>query len=95
MEELRPTRVRRGVSLGANCTILCGVTIGQYAFIGAGAVVLKDVPDYALVVGNPGRVAGWMCVCVNRIEFEGEEGRGTCRACQRAYRKVGQRVSLQ
>jgi UDP-2-acetamido-3-amino-2,3-dideoxy-glucuronate N-acetyltransferase len=65
MDELRPTLVRRGASLGANCTILCGVTVGTYAFVGAGAVVLKDVPDFALVAGNPGRVVGWMCVCVD------------------------------
>jgi UDP-2-acetamido-3-amino-2,3-dideoxy-glucuronate N-acetyltransferase len=62
MDELRPTLVRRGATLGANCTIVCGVTIGQYAFIGAGAVVVKDVPDFALVVGNPARIIGWMCV---------------------------------
>src|SRR5467141_872704 len=70
MDELRPTLVRRGATLGANCTIVCGVTIGQYAFIGAGAVVVKDVPDFALVVGNPGRIIGWMCQCGNRINFE-------------------------
>ena len=69
MDELRPTLVRRGATLGANCTIVCGITIGQYAFVGAGAVVTKDVPDFALVTGNPGRIAGWMCVCANRIDF--------------------------
>src|SRR3972149_10360523 len=56
--QFRDTLVRRGATLGANCTVVCGVTVGQYAFIGAGAVVLKDVPDFALVVGNPGRVLG-------------------------------------
>src|SRR5205085_1653628 len=61
--EYRETIVRRGASLGANSTILCGHTIGRYAFIGAGAVVTADVPDYALVVGNPARVVGWMCHC--------------------------------
>ena len=55
--EYRPTRVRRGATLGANCTIVCGITIGEYAFIGAGAVVVADVPDYALMVGVPGLVA--------------------------------------
>ena len=80
MDELRPTLVRRGATLGANCTIVCGVTIGQYAFIGAGAVVTRDVPDFALVLGNPGRIAGWMCTCGNRIEFNGDVG--SCRACQ-------------
>ena len=62
-DEYRPTLVKRGATLGANATIVCGHTIGRYAFIGAGAVVTKDVPDYALVVGNPGRVTGWMCQC--------------------------------
>jgi UDP-2-acetamido-3-amino-2,3-dideoxy-glucuronate N-acetyltransferase len=92
MEELRPTLVRRGASLGANCTVLCGITIGCYAFVGAGAVVLKDVPDYALVVGNPGRIVGWMCVCGNRVRFEGD--RGSCGACSKTYAKEGERVSL-
>ena len=94
MDELRPTLVRRGASLGANCTVVCGVTIGQYAFIGAGAVVLKDIPDFALVVGNPGRIIGWMCACGNRIDFNGEDGLGACRACLREYRKTGLEVSL-
>jgi len=94
MDELRPTLVRRGATLGANCTVVCGLTIGQYAFIGAGAVVVKDVPDFALVIGNPGRIIGWMCICGNRIAFDGKEGFGTCRACQQTYWKEGQRVSL-
>lgn len=92
MDELRPTLVRRGATLGANCTIVCGVTIGQYAFIGAGAVVIRDVPDFALVVGNPGRIIGWMCSCGNRIDFEREEGVGTCRSCLQVYYKVGEKV---
>lgn len=58
--EYRETRVRRGASLGANCTIVCGVTVGEFAFVGAGAVVNRDVPDYALVVGVPARQVGWM-----------------------------------
>lgn len=55
MDEVRPTHVKKGASLGANCTIICGVTIGQYAFVGAGAVVTKDVPDHALVMAKPSR----------------------------------------
>ncbi len=92
MNELRPTRVRRGATLGANYTIVCGVTIGAYAFIGAGAVVTKDVPDFGLVVGNPARIIGWMCACGNRIELKGNERDGICRVCQRQYLKIGKEV---
>jgi len=85
MEEVRPTLVRRGASLGANCTILCGVTIGEYAFVGAGAVVTRDVPDYALVYGNPGRVQGWVCRCGVKLEFGRKRTRATCAPCGAAY----------
>lgn len=94
MHELRPTLVRRGATLGANCTILCGVTIGEYAFVGAGTVVLKDVPDYALVVGNPGRTAGWMCRCSERIAFVDPSPDGLCTVCGRAYQRRGDRVRM-
>src|SRR5438093_2017116 len=89
MDELRPTLVRRGATLGANCTIVCGATIGQYAFVGAGAVVTRDVPDFALVAGNPARIIGWMCACGNRIEVKGNKGDGICRSCHRRYLKIG------
>ena len=92
MDELRPTLVRRGASLGANCTILCGTTIGTGAFVGAGTVVLKDVPDFALVVGNPGRIVGWMCTCGHRLVFDEANGPGRCGACQRTYWKAGEKV---
>jgi UDP-2-acetamido-3-amino-2,3-dideoxy-glucuronate N-acetyltransferase len=87
MNELRPTVVRRGASLGANCTILCGVTIGQYAFVGAGAVVTRDVPDYALVYGNPSRVQGWMCRCGVKLEFGGTRSQTKCSGCGGSYPK--------
>ena len=87
MEEIRPTLVRRGASLGANCTILCGVTIGEYAFVGAGAVVTRAVPDYALVHGNPGRVRGWMCRCGVKLAFRRNRSRTTCPACGAPYAK--------
>jgi UDP-2-acetamido-3-amino-2,3-dideoxy-glucuronate N-acetyltransferase len=93
MQELRSTLVRRGATLGANCTIRCGVTIGRYAFVGAGAVVVKDVPDYALVVGNPARVDGWRCVCGSRIDFGNNAAAGACASCGRTYVMFGDAVS--
>ncbi len=87
MHEKRETLVRKGATLGANCTIVCGHTIGRYAFIGAGAVVTKDVPDYALILGNPGRITGWMCRCGIRLE-EKESFRWVCPECGREYEKV-------
>jgi UDP-2-acetamido-3-amino-2,3-dideoxy-glucuronate N-acetyltransferase len=87
------TRVKRGATIGANSTIVCGLTIGQYAFIGAGAVVVKDVPDFALVVGNPGSIIGWMCECGNRIHFAEGSMLGVCRQCHREYRKIREKVA--
>ena len=95
MAEIRPTLVQRGATLGANSTILCGVTIGNYAFVGAGTVVVKDVPDFALVVGNPARIIGWMCVCGNRINFTAENGLGQCGVCNSSYQKEGKVVTQQ
>jgi UDP-2-acetamido-3-amino-2,3-dideoxy-glucuronate N-acetyltransferase len=83
-DEYEKTLVRRGASLGANSTVVCGVTIGEYAFVGAGAVVTRDVADYALVVGNPARRTGWMCRCGIKLPVEGEVTR--CGACGTAYR---------
>jgi UDP-2-acetamido-3-amino-2,3-dideoxy-glucuronate N-acetyltransferase len=91
MDELRQTLVRRGATLGANSTVVCGVTIGEYAFVGAGAVVTRDVPDFALVVGNPARIVGWMCACGNRIEVNGER-EGICRVCRRRYLQIGKKL---
>lgn len=68
-DQYRDTLVKRGATLGANCTIVCGVTIGAYSFIGAGAVVNKDVPDYALIAGVPGRQIGWMSAFGERLEL--------------------------
>jgi UDP-2-acetamido-3-amino-2,3-dideoxy-glucuronate N-acetyltransferase len=78
-----PTLVRRGASIGANATIVCGTTIGEGAFVGAGSVVAGDVPAYALVVGNPARRIGWMCACGERL---GDDLRCTC---GRAYERNG------
>jgi UDP-2-acetamido-3-amino-2,3-dideoxy-glucuronate N-acetyltransferase len=85
-DEYRQTLVRRGASLGANSTIVCGHTIGRYAFVGAGAVVTKDVPDYALVVGNPGRLAGWVCACGVKLAGSTFPLDITCQACGAQYR---------
>ena len=82
MDQVRPTLIKRGATLGANCTIVCGTTIGRYAFIGAGAVVTKDVPDYALVVGNPANRIGWVCECGERL---GDDMK--CDVCSKQYKK--------
>jgi len=71
-DEYRKTHVRRGATLGANCTIVCGVDIGSYAFIGAGAVINRDVPAHALMLGTPARRKGWMCKCGVQLKGEGE-----------------------
>jgi UDP-2-acetamido-3-amino-2,3-dideoxy-glucuronate N-acetyltransferase len=81
--EYRRTLVRRGSSIGANATIVCGVTLGEYSFIGAGAVVRSDVPAYALMVGVPARRVGWMCQCGVRLRVQ--DGRATCVACGTSY----------
>ena len=84
--EFLPTLVRRGATLGANCTVLCGITVGRYAFVGAGAVVTRDVPDFALVVGTPARIAGWMCACGERLAFDvAPSGASTCESCDARY----------
>src|SRR5213079_2654683 len=86
-DEYRRTLVRRGATIGANATVVCGHTIGHYAFVGAGAVVTKDVPDYALVVGNPARVTGWMCQCgVKLADGRVPPPAASCATCGEAYR---------
>jgi UDP-2-acetamido-3-amino-2,3-dideoxy-glucuronate N-acetyltransferase len=77
--EYRPTIVRRGATLGANCTIVCGITVGEYAFVAAGAVVNREVPPYALMAGVPARRIGWMCACGERLPATGD-----C-SCGRSY----------
>jgi UDP-2-acetamido-3-amino-2,3-dideoxy-glucuronate N-acetyltransferase len=70
MDQLRPTLVRRGATIGANATVICGVTLGRYCFVGAGAVVTRDLPDHALVLGNPARQIGWVCKCGERLNSD-------------------------
>jgi UDP-2-acetamido-3-amino-2,3-dideoxy-glucuronate N-acetyltransferase len=96
-DEYRETLVRRGASIGANATIVCGHSIGRYAFIGAGSVVTRDVPDYALMVGNPGRIVGWMCECGIRLDLTSNldtDQEATCTACGKGYAKRAGIVSL-
>lgn len=89
----RPTLVKEGASIGANATIICGVTIGKGAFIGAGAVVTKNIPDYAIVVGVPSKQIGWMCECGNKLDFK-NKNQATCPICQRKYLKKDNSVEI-
>jgi dTDP-4-amino-4,6-dideoxygalactose transaminase/acetyltransferase-like isoleucine patch superfamily enzyme len=82
--EYQKTLVKKGASIGANAVVICGNQIGRYAFVGAGAVITKDVPDYALVVGNPARIVGWMCFCGMRLQFNNTQ-EGRCKSCGREY----------
>jgi len=83
-DEYRKTLVKRGASIGANATVVCGSTIGEYAFIGAGSVVTRDVPAYALVMGNPARRTGWMCRCGEKLpKATGESAK--CGVCGASY----------
>ena len=93
-DEYKSTLIKRGASVGANATIVCGVTLGRYCFIGAGSVITRNIPDYALVYGNPGRVQGWMCQCGVRLEFESLDGQeqAICPECGERYSKKGQVV---
>jgi acetyltransferase-like isoleucine patch superfamily enzyme len=87
-EQLVPTLVRRGATVGANATVVCGVTIGRHAFVAAGAVVVRDVADHALVAGNPARRLGWMCTCGQRL------GEDLACPCGRRYRLAGETAGL-
>jgi len=90
--EFKTTLVKRGATIGANATIVCGTTVGAYALIGAGAVVTKDVPDYALMTGVPARRVGWMCQCGVKLDF-GESSEAVCKACGRTYHKTDSGVA--
>ena len=89
--EFKPTLVKEGATIGANATIICGNTIGKYAFVGAGSVVTKSVPDYALVYGNPGRIQGWVCEC--GINLQEDEGKAWCPECGNDYKLEGGQCS--
>jgi UDP-2-acetamido-3-amino-2,3-dideoxy-glucuronate N-acetyltransferase len=84
--EYRKTIVGKGATLGANCTVVCGHNVGRFAFVGAGAVVTRDVPDFALVLGNPSRIAGWMCECGERLATGAQPpSTAACGSCQARY----------
>lgn len=88
--EYRITRVKRGATIGANATIVCGVTIGAYAFVGAGSVVTHDVDSFALVYGNPARHHGWVCRCGDKLDLA--EARAKCGRCKCEYELKGDRL---
>lgn len=102
IDEYRSTLVKRGASLGSGVVVVCGYTIGRYALVGAGSVVTKDVPDYALVYGNPAKIRGWMCKCGEKLDFGPsrlhdlgpgdpytDEGIAECTKCGKPYEKDG------
>lgn len=89
-EEYKETIIKKGVSIGANATIVCGYNIGKYAFIGAGAVVTKNIPDYALVVGNPARIIGYVCKCGNRLEENKDNYK--CSICNKEYEMTNENL---
>jgi len=90
--EFKTTLVQKGATIGANATIVCGITIGKYAFVGAGAVVTKNIPDYALVIGNPARQSGWMSECGHKLRFNAE-GIAICPESQEKYELTNGKVS--
>lgn len=96
-DEYKTTRVRQGASIGANATIVCGHDLGAYCFIGAGAVVTRPVPDFGLVLGNPGRLVGYVCWCGDRLDLAAGAADGaetTCHSCDRSYRMTEDKLSL-
>jgi len=94
---LTPTLIRANATVGANATIVCGVTIGRYAFIGAGTVVIRNVPDFALLVGNPARLIGWMCVCAEKLPLPASapcNSSVTCPHCDRTFKLTPEGLAL-
>ncbi|HEY1170932.1 MAG TPA: DapH/DapD/GlmU-related protein [Verrucomicrobiae bacterium] len=95
--EILPTLVKKGASVGANATIVCGVTLGNYCMVGAGSVVTTDVPDYALVVGNPARVIGYVCACGKRLAVDYKnkrDGQVMCERCGKQFKIEASQISV-
>ena len=88
-DEYKTTLIKKGASIGANATIVCGVTLGKFSFIGAGSVVTKDVPDYAMVYGTPARQHGWVCVCGEKLSENLK-----CSCCSKEYQKNDKGISI-
>lgn len=90
-DQYKETLIKRGASIGANATIVCGATVGRYAFLGAGTVITRNIPDYALVYGNPARIKGWMCQCGIKLSINSSETEQqvTCKSCSSRYIKRG------
>ena len=89
-DDYAPTVVKKGASIGANATIVCGHTLGEYSFVGAGSVVTRDVPAYAMVYGNPARIRGYACECGVKLSFQND--RAECSECSREFEKSGESV---
>lgn len=95
-DEYKTTLVKTGASIGTNATVVCGVVLGRYCFIGAGSVVTRDVPDYAMIYGNPARLRGWVCNCGAKLDFvvsSDERQQAQCIACGLRYSRIGQTVT--
>jgi UDP-2-acetamido-3-amino-2,3-dideoxy-glucuronate N-acetyltransferase len=88
--EYKKTLVGRGATIGANATIICGVTLGEYAFVGAGSVITKDIPAYGLMVGVPARRIGWMCQCGERLS---DKNPSECKVCHTKYKLDGNKLT--
>lgn len=94
--EFIKTQVVKGASIGANATIICGVTLGSYCLVGAGAIVTHDIPKYSLYYGNPATLHGWVCQCGEKLQFENESDEETtdCKHCDRVFMKTGNNIKL-
>jgi len=91
--EFENTLVKKGASIGANATIICGNKIGKYAFVGAGSVVTRDIPDYGLSYGNPARIMGWVCVCGEKLNFKNGK-KSKCFVCGQNYSKEKNKIKI-